>query len=130
MGIVIIRIQRPRIRIWLTALKDWLPPETSMTASVLPCVGRTEPTESGIQSICDFITPVIAPCRSGLTQTCPCDHCESARSSWTFGWLAGASSGSGKPLGSNMRTSHPSRSSSRRASNARRRLYETSRSEP
>src|ERR1700731_2902649 len=47
---VIIRIQRPNIRSWFTALKDCEPPETSITASVLPCVGRTEPTLSGIQS--------------------------------------------------------------------------------
>ncbi|MNU80370.1 hypothetical protein D3C71_700010 [compost metagenome] len=127
---VIIRIHLPRIRIWFTALKDWLPPETSMTASVLPCVGRTDPTARGIQSICDFMMPVIAPWRSGLTQTCPSDHWESSRNSFTFGWLAGASSGKGRPFGSNIRTSQPSRSSSRPASNASRRLYETSRSEP
>lgn len=45
------RIQRPRMRRELTALKDWEPPETSATARVRPCVGRTEPTERGIQSI-------------------------------------------------------------------------------
>lgn len=56
-----IRIQRPRIRIWFTALNDCDPPETCMTASVLPWVGRTAPTDNGIQSICVFINPVIAP---------------------------------------------------------------------
>ncbi len=35
-GIVIIRIQRPSTRIWLTALNDCDPPDTSITASVLP----------------------------------------------------------------------------------------------
>ena len=61
LGIVIMRIQRPRTRIWLTALKDCEPPETSITASVLPCVGRTAPTYSGIQSIWAFRMPVMAP---------------------------------------------------------------------
>lgn len=31
-------------------LNDWDPPFTWHTASVRPCVGRTEPTDSGIQS--------------------------------------------------------------------------------
>ena len=43
-GIVIMRIQRPSTRSWLTALNDCEPPETCITASVLPCVGRTAPT--------------------------------------------------------------------------------------
>ncbi|MCY1312378.1 hypothetical protein D9M70_627980 [compost metagenome] len=55
------RIQRPSIRIWFTALKDCEPPDTCMTASVFPWVGRTAPTDRGIQSICVFINPVIAP---------------------------------------------------------------------
>jgi len=38
------------MRNWLIALKDCEPPETCITASVLPCVGRTEPADSGIQS--------------------------------------------------------------------------------
>lgn len=60
-GIVIIRIQRPRIRIWFTALKDCEPPLTCMTARVFPCEGRTAPDVSGIQSICVFMMPVMAP---------------------------------------------------------------------
>lgn len=43
LGIVTRRIQRPRTRSWLSALKDCEPPLTCMTASVLPCVGRTAP---------------------------------------------------------------------------------------
>lgn len=61
LGIVTMRIQRPSTRSWFTALNDWEPPETSITASVLPCVGRTEPMASGIQSICAFMIPVMAP---------------------------------------------------------------------
>jgi hypothetical protein len=45
------RIQRPRIRREFTVLKDCEPPETCAMARVRPCVGRTEPVESGIQSI-------------------------------------------------------------------------------
>ncbi|OJU31701.1 MAG: hypothetical protein BGN94_09665 [Rhizobiales bacterium 68-8] len=61
LGIVTIRIQRPSTRIWLTALKLCEPPETCMTARVRPCVGLTAPTERGSQSICAFITALIAP---------------------------------------------------------------------
>ena len=50
-GIVNMRIQRPRIRRELTALKDWEPPDTCATAKVRPCVGRTLFTRRGIQSI-------------------------------------------------------------------------------
>jgi len=50
-GMVNILIQRPRIRSEFTALKDCEPPLTWAIASVLPCVGRTLPVESGIQSI-------------------------------------------------------------------------------
>ena len=58
------------------------PPDPCITASVLPCVGRTAPIASGIQSICAFMMPVIAPCRSGLGRdgarlcraTHPCTH--------------------------------------------------------
>src|ERR1700679_1090779 len=67
-GIVNIRIQRPRMRRAFTALKDCEPPLTCMTASVRPCVGRTAPMESGIQSIWFFITPVTAPCFSALSR--------------------------------------------------------------
>ncbi len=79
------RIQRPSTRIWFTALKDCDPPETCMTASVLPWVGRTAPTDSGIQSICVFINPVIAPWRSGELQTMPSAHWTSSCNSRTFG---------------------------------------------
>ena len=54
-----------------TALKLCEPPETCMTASVRPCVGRTAPRLSGRWSICAFISPVIWPWRSGLHQTMP-----------------------------------------------------------
>ena len=50
-GIVNMRIQRPSTRIWLTALNDCEPPHTCITASVRPWVGRTAPSDSGIQSI-------------------------------------------------------------------------------
>ena len=81
----IMRIHRPNKRIWLTALKDWDPPLTCMTASVLPWVGRTAPLWRGIQSICDFKMPVIAPCRSGEVHTIPSHHCTSSRNSCTLG---------------------------------------------
>ena len=110
------RIQRPRMRIWLTALNDCEPPDTSITASVLPCVGRTAPTLSGIQSICDFITPVIAPWRSGEVHTMPSAQAAASRNSCTLGWVSGAPSGRGKPAGSNTRTSPPIAVSSRAAS--------------
>ena len=124
------RIQRPKTRIWLTALNDCEPPETCMTASVLPCVGRTAPLVNGIQSICDFITPVMAPWRSGDVQTMPSLHSASARSSTTLGWESGASSGRGRPLGLNVRVSAPIASSNRAASSLASRLYERSRTEP
>jgi hypothetical protein len=84
-GIVNMRIQRPKIRGVFTVLNDCEPPLTCMTASVLPWVGRTAPTDSGIQSIWFFITPVMAPWRSGHDQTCPSDHWLSSRSLTTFG---------------------------------------------
>ena len=65
----------------LTALKLCDPPETYMTASVRPWVGRTEPSSSGSQSIWFLKTPVMAPWRSGLHQTCPSDQSDKARSS-------------------------------------------------
>lgn len=48
---VIIRIHLPRIRIWFKALDDWLPPETSITVSVLLCVGRTDPTANIVKRL-------------------------------------------------------------------------------
>ena len=45
-GIVIMRIQRPSTRSWFTALNDCEPPDTCITAWVLPCVGRIAPTLS------------------------------------------------------------------------------------
>jgi len=51
LGMVNMRIHRPRIRSELTVLKDWEPPDTWAIARVRPCVGRTEPVDSGIQSI-------------------------------------------------------------------------------
>lgn len=51
LGIVNMRIHRPRIRRLLTVLNDCDPPETMATPRVLPCVGRTEPVLRGIQSI-------------------------------------------------------------------------------
>ena len=84
-GTVSIRIQRPNTRIWLTALKDCDPPDTCITANVLPCVGRTAPTDRGIQSIWVFIKPVMAPWRSGELHTMLSAHCTSSCSSLTFG---------------------------------------------
>lgn len=72
LGMVSIRIQRPRTRIWFTELNDCEPPETCITASVFPCVGLTAPTLRGIQSICALIIPLIAPWRSGDDHTWPC----------------------------------------------------------
>ena len=45
------------------ALSDELcePPETCITASVLPWVGRIPPNSSGRWSICAFMMPVIWP---------------------------------------------------------------------
>ena len=86
LGTVSMRIQRPSTRIWFTALKDCEPPDTCITARVLPWVGRTAPDDSGIQSICDFMTPVIAPWRSGEHQTMPSDQAASWRNSCTLGW--------------------------------------------
>lgn len=78
---MIIRIQRPSTRKLFTALKLCEPPETCITASVRPCVGRTEPSLSGSQSTWVFITPVRSPCRSGPSQTCPSDRIDGDRSS-------------------------------------------------
>lgn len=122
LGIVNILIQRPRIRIWFTALKDCDPPQTCITASVLPCEGRTAPSLKGIQSICAFITALIAPCRSGELHTIPSHHLTSSRSSVTFGCVSGASSGRGKPEGLNSLTSAPIAVSRRPASSAAKRL--------
>jgi hypothetical protein len=51
LGMVIIRIQRPKSRSVLTALKDCEPPLTCITARVRPWVGRMPATSRGIQSI-------------------------------------------------------------------------------
>lgn len=118
LGIVNIRIQRPRIRIWLTALKDCEPPQTCITASVLPCEGRTAPSHNGIQSICAFITP----CRSGELHTIPSHHLTRLRNSVTLGCVPGASSGRGKPEGLKNFTSAPIAISRRPASSAAKRL--------
>ncbi len=61
------------------------PPETSITARVLPCVGRTVPTFSGIQSICAFMIPVIGKYCSGDVQTKPSAHVTASRSACTLG---------------------------------------------
>src|SRR5229473_1672458 len=127
---VIIRIHRPSTRSWLIALNDCDPPLTCMTARVLPCVGRTAPIASGIQSICAFMIPVIAPWRSGLHHTWPSDHADSSRSSWTFSCVAGASSGRGRPEGSNIPVSAPKACSRSAASIVAKRLNDRSRSEP
>ena len=119
---VSMRIQRPSTRSWFTALKDCEPPETCITASVLPWVGRIAPELSGIQSICAFMMPVMAPWRSGEHHTMPSAHCAASRSSTTLGWVSGASSGRGRPDGSKMRVSPPSACSRRAASCASSRL--------
>ena len=56
-----------------------------MTARVLPCVGRTVPTFSGIQSICAFMIPVIGKYCSGDVQTKPSAHVTASRSACTLG---------------------------------------------
>jgi hypothetical protein len=119
------------MRIWLTALKLCDPPETCITASVLPWVGRTAPSDSGIQSICVFIRPVIAPWRSGEDQTIPSLHATRSRNSRTLGCVASApSSTSGSPDGLKNRTSAPSRVRMRPASSPDSRLKLRGRSEP
>ncbi len=121
-GIVTMRIQRPSRRSVFTALNDWDPPDTCMTASVRPWVGRTLPMLSGRWSICAFISPVICPCRSGLHQTCPSDQSESSRSSWTAGWSSPFTwSGKGRSEGSKMRGSAPKKRNRRAASSTERR---------
>jgi hypothetical protein len=61
-GITNMRIHRPRMRSEFTALNDCEPPDTCAMASVRPCVGRTEPTERGIQSIWVLKTAVWGLC--------------------------------------------------------------------
>ncbi len=124
------RIQRPSSLSVLTALKDCDPPDTCITASVRPCVGRTAPSANGIQSIWFFITPVTAPCCSGVDHTCASDHCDSSRSSCTLGCVAGTLPKTGSSRGLKNLTSAPSAEMIRPASSARSRLYERSRSEP
>jgi hypothetical protein len=43
------------------------------------------PIDSGIQSICAFMIPVMLPWRSGLLQTCPSDRADNSRNAATFG---------------------------------------------
>jgi len=50
-GMTNMRIHRPSIRRALTVLKDCDPPFTCAIPRVRPWVGRTEPVDSGIQSI-------------------------------------------------------------------------------
>src|SRR3546814_7617371 len=57
LGMVTIRIQRPSTRRVLTTLNDCDPPQTCITASVRPWVGRTLPSSSGSQSIWFLNTP-------------------------------------------------------------------------
>ncbi len=121
-----IRIQRPRIRKVLTVLNDCEPPDTCAIASVLPCVGRTEPVDSGIQSIWFLKTAVTFPCCSGLIQMWPSLHLLSSRSSCTFGCECCSSSFTGSPLGSYMRTSQPRRNNILLASYDKSREYELS----
>ncbi len=130
LGMVNIRIQRPSRRSVFTALNDWEPPDTCMTASVRPCVGRTAPISSGSQSIWFLKTPVTAPCISGLHQTWPSDHRARARSSCTLGWSAPVLFAIGRPRGSKMRVSAPNTRSSRSASSTSRREYDRSRRLP
>ena len=107
LGMVIIRIQRPSTRNWLMTLKDCEPPLTCITARVLPWVGRTAPSDRGIQSIWDVKMPVMAPWRAGETQTIPSDQRARERSSWTSGWETSTESGSGRSRGSKVRVSAP-----------------------
>ncbi|MNR22873.1 hypothetical protein D3C85_1398530 [compost metagenome] len=130
LGMVNMRIQRPSTRSWLTVLNDCEPPETCITARVLPWVGRTAPRASGTQSICALNTADIEPWRSGEHHTWPSDHCIRVSSSWTLGWSLGASSGRGRPEGLKMRVSAPKCSSRRAASSTSRRLNERGRVEP
>jgi len=85
---------------------------------VRPCVGRTDPLLSGSQSIWFLNAPLSAPCSSGETQTCPSDHSDSARSSATLPCPSSDGSRTGRPCGSNVRTSQPSASRSRANSKA------------
>ena len=87
-------------------------------ANVRPCVGRTEPVASGIQSIWFLNTAVRLPCCSGETQTWPSDQEERERSSWTEGCVSGTLSRMGRCEGLKMRTSQPSRCKMREASKA------------
>jgi len=52
LGMANMRIHRPSTRSVLTVLNDCEPPLTCAMARVRPCVGRTEPVDKGIQSIC------------------------------------------------------------------------------
>src|SRR5690606_14292199 len=63
-------------------------PETEIciTASVRPWVGRIAPSTGG-QSICAFVTPIIASWRSGMVQTWPSDHGQRSRSFFRMRWV-------------------------------------------
>lgn len=54
----------------LTVLNDWLPPFTWANANTRPCVGRTEPVESGIQS-----TGLSADVERPVARTLVLHHC-------------------------------------------------------
>mmetsp|Transcript_45755 Transcript_45755/g.97584 ORF Transcript_45755/g.97584 Transcript_45755/m.97584 type:complete len:225 (+) Transcript_45755:673-1347(+) len=125
-----IRIHRASRRSSFTALNDWEPPLTCNTAHVRPCVGRTEPVFSGSQSIWFLKAPVMHPCISGETHTCPSDHSVSDRSSWTFGRSSSEGSRTGSPDGLYTRTSAPISSSNLAHSCASLREKEDSRSDP
>ena len=58
--------------------------------------------ENKIQSICDFIMPVIAPCLSGEHQTIASLQLTKSLSSETLGCVGSASSGNGNPVGLNV----------------------------
>ena len=117
---VIRRIQRPKRRIWLTAPKLCEPPEACITISILPWVGQTPPFDRESQSICGFISPVIAPWRSDEGQTMPLHHATRSRS---FGWVASISSSTrGRPDGLKTHSPASSRVRMRPASLADRRL--------
>ena len=101
-------------------LKDWDPPSTCMTASVFPCVGRTAPSLSGIQSTWFLKTALNVPWTSGLHQTMPSHQRTSARSSRTLGSSPPASwEKRGRPAGSKTLAAAPYLASWRAASRAR-----------
>ena len=70
------------------------------------------------------------PWRSGLTQTWPSDHKDSARNSCTLGCVLGTLSRMGNSCGSNTRVSAPNWRKMRSASRANLRLNDCGRSDP